>query len=61
VHRRMLGFLEQQELPSDTLVTARRYTRDARGALIHEKRCFFLFSWSRNRPALALYHQAQGS
>jgi len=43
VQRRMLGFLEQQESPSDTLVIARRHTRDVRGALIHEKCCFSYF------------------
>jgi len=39
----MLGFLEQQESPSGTLVTARHHIRDAGGALIHEKCCFSYF------------------
>jgi len=39
----MLGFLEQQEPLGGTLVSAMRHTRDASGALIHEKCCFSYF------------------
>jgi len=39
VQRRMLGFLEQQEPPGGMLVTARRHTRDARGALMSAYFC----------------------
>jgi len=45
----MLGFLEQQEPPGGTLVTARHHNKDARGALIHKK-CYFSYFCGQEPP-----------